>query len=277
MKTIIVAMDFSQGATNALDYAIDIAQYSKAEILLVWIDTYTNEKAVMGEKNEVRHDAKLELQNIVDKNKEKHPELDISFKQKKGKVFQEIANIATTTKADLIVVGTHGVSGFEEFWIGSNAYKIISYAPCPVISVPTKYATGGKIEKIIVPIDDSFDTTRKIPMASQLAVAFQASIELLGVYHSKLTSIKKITDGYIKDSERYLNAKGIPSKFKSCSSNNIATSIVKYAEEINADLIVIMTDQNNANTDIILGVNSQHIINNSNIPILSVKPEKLKI
>lgn len=277
MKTIIVAMDFSQGALNALDYAVDIALSSNAELVLAWIDSQPEEDVILGEKNEIRHDAKLELQNIIDQQKEKHNDLDISFKQRRGKVYQEIATVASSIDADLIVVGTHGISGFEQFWIGSNAYKIISYSPCPVISVPTSFTLGGNIKKIILPIDDGFDTTKKVPMASLIAVSFNAKIQILGIYYSDLTSIRKITDGYIKDAKRYLIGKGIKPEVKSCSSNNISSSIVKYAKELDADLIVIMTDQNKATHDIILGINSQYILNKSSVPILSVKPGKMEI
>ncbi len=277
MKTIIVAMDFSQGALNALNYAVGIALSSNAELILTWVDSNPEEKIALGEKNEIRHDAKLELQRIIDQQKEKHIDLDINFKLKRGKVYQEIATFASSCNADLIVVGTHGTSGFEEFWIGSNAYKIISYSPCPVISVPTSFTLGGKIKNIILPIDDSFDTTKKVPMASLIAVSFNAKIQILGIYYSNLTSIKKITDGYIKDTKRFLIGKGIKPEIKSCSSNNISLSIVKHAKELEADLIVIMTDQNKAAYDIILGVNSQYILNKSSVPILSVKPGKMKI
>ena len=38
--------------------------------------------------------------------------------------------------AGLIITGSHGISGFEEYWIGSNAFKIVTYATCPVVTVP---------------------------------------------------------------------------------------------------------------------------------------------
>lgn len=65
--------------------------------------------------------------------------------------------------------------------------------------------------------------------------------------------------------------------FHQCKSNNTTLSIVKYAEENQSDLIVIMTDQNKATTDILVGRRAQQIINRSRIPVLSVKPFKLEI
>lgn len=267
-------MDFSQGALNALDYAIDIALSTNSEIVLLWVDSENIEKS--GEKNEIRNDAKLELKNLIDEKKVKFHDLKISFKQKRGKVYQELAALALATQADLAIIGTHGIGGFEEFWVGSNAFKIISYAPCPVISVRTDFTKGAKIERIILPIDNSLDTLKKVPMAAKLAKAFDAEILLLGVYYSNLASIRKKTDGYLLEAEKYLSSHDIRLEFKSCKSNNISSSIVMYAEKMNADLIVIMTDQDKATSDIIMGINSQQIINRSPIPILSVKPGKME-
>jgi len=276
MKKIIIAMDFSQGALNAMDYAIDLALITSSEILMLWVDTNIGEKNCAGEKNEIRHDAKLELEKIIQEKQEKHEELKIGYKLRKGKVYQELASQVKNDKTDLVVVGTHGISGFEEFWVGSNAFKIISYSPCPVISVRTDFTTERRIKNIILPIDDSFDTTKKVPMAAKLALAFGADIQLLALHYSELPSLRKITDTHITETKRYLNSKGVKTKFKSCTSNNMSSSIVKYAEDLQADLIVIMTDQDKANKDIIMGFNSQQIINRSAIPILSVKPDKME-
>jgi len=275
MKTIIVAMDFSKGALNALNYAVDVALSTQSEIIMLWVDSNLGEKSA-GEKNEIRNDAKLELKAIVEEKLAQHEDLAISFKLKKGKVYQEIAQLAKALEADLIIVGTHGIGGFEEFWVGSNAFKIISYAPCPVISVRTDFILGGSIKRIILPIDDSFETTKKVPMATKLAQAFNADILVLSIYESDLPSIRKKTDVYVKDTVRFIKSKSINVEETACSSNNIPKSIVQYAEKSEADLIVIMTDQDKASSDIIMGMNSQQIINRSSIPILSVKPDKME-
>jgi len=276
MKKILVGMDFSQGALNALEYSIEVAKNTQAEIILVWIEPNTNDKVLPGEKNEIRYDAKLELQKIIDEHKEKHEGLKIQFKQKRGRVFLEIASLAKSTMADLVIIGTHGIGGFEEFWVGSNAFKIISYCPCPVISVRTDFKKGGEIKKIILPIDDTKDTTLKVPMAVKLAKAFNAEIVVLGIYDKNLTSVRKKTDQYVSKTEKYLVENKINFSFQQCESNKLSCSVVKYAENYHADLMVIMTDQNKVTSDIIMGIRSQQIINRSPIPVLSVKPDKME-
>lgn len=276
MKKILVGMDFSQGALNALDYAIEVAKNTQSEITLVWIEPETNDKLMPGEKNEIRYEAKLDLQKIIALKQEKDSSVKFRFKQKRGKIFLEMASLAESIDTDLVIIGTHGIGGFEEFWVGSNAFKIISYCPCPVISVRTDFHGGGKIKKIILPIDDTRDTTSKVPMAAKLALAFDAEIDILGIYESDLASIRKKTDHYVQKTEKYLSANNIKHQFHHCKSNNLSCSIVKYAENNEADLMVIMTDQNKATSDIIMGRRAQQIINRSPIPVLSVKPDKME-
>lgn len=269
-------MDFSQGALNALDYAVDVAADTHSEITLLWVEPNTSDKVLPGEKNETRYDAKVELQALVDKIILRQPELKVNYKQKRGKIYQEVAAFALQNQTDIVIIGTHGIGGVEEFWVESNAYKIISYCPCPVISVRADYKFGGSINKIILPIDDSLDTTKKVPMAANLAKYFNAEIRVLGVYDSDLISIRKRTDNYVRITESYLDKNEVNHRFIHCTSNNISSSLVKYAEGDGADLMVIMTDQNKATSDIIMGRKAQQIINQSPIPVLSVKPNKME-
>jgi len=278
MKKVLVGMDFSQGAMNALEYSIDLCDKEESEIVLLWVEPLGQENSnVPGQKNEIRHEAKLELDQLIAEKKQKDPNLKISFKQRKGRIYKEFSSFAENGHFDLAIIGTHGIGGFEEFWIGSNAYKIISYCPCPVISVRTDFKKYGRIEKILIPIDDSIDTTKKVPMAVDMAISYKAEIQILAIYESDLSSLRRKVDHYVSEAKAYMESKNINYHFHQCKSNNTSPSIVKYADEHQSDLIVIMTDQNKATTDILMGRRAQQIINRSSIPVLSVKPFKMEI
>lgn len=276
MKDIIVAMDFSKGALRALDYAIKIANNTQSNILLVWVDSQ-NTKEISAElcKNEIRRDAKIELQRIVEENSSLLKGGKFKIKQRKGKVYQELALQVKASNSELIVVGTHGISGFEQFWIGSNAFKIISYAACPVVSIRYDYNIEKPIKRIIVPIDNSIDSIKKVPMAAKLAKAFDAEIHLLSIYTTTLVSVKKKVDRAVMAAEKYLAKENVVFVTKVVQSNNLPITLVDYGKKVKGDMIVIMTDQEKANLSILMGDYSQKIINLSSIPILSVKPENL--
>ena len=276
MKNIIVAMDFSKGADHALEYAITIANTTISNILMVWVDTFQTKEMALGMcKNEIRRDAKIDLQQIV---KDKSSMLTggtLKFKMRKGKVYQELALQAKSSESFLIVVGTHGISGFEEFWIGSNAFKIISYAPCPVISVRVDYDITKPIKTIVLPIDNSLNSTNKVPMAVKLANAFNADIHLLAIYTTNLASLRKKVDRSLIEAEKYLLKEGVNFVKNVTQTNNLPVTVADYSKTVNGDLIVIMTDQDKANLSILMGDYSHKILNLSLQPILSVKPENL--
>jgi nucleotide-binding universal stress UspA family protein len=276
MKNIIVAMDFSKGANHALDYAIKLANKTLSDILMVWVDADQTKETTIGLcKNEIRRDAKIELQRISEEKSASLTGGILKLKQRKGKVYQELALQAKASNSSLIIVGTHGLSGFEEFWIGSNAYKIISYAACPVISIRFDYDVEKPIRTIVVPIDNSPHSTKKIPTVAKLAKAFQADIYLLAMYTTNLASLKKTVDRNLMESEKYLAKENVPYIAQTQQTNNLPLAVVSYAKKVDGDLIVIMTDQDIANRNIVMGDYSQTIINLSHLPILSVKPENL--
>lgn len=276
MKNIIVAMDFSTGAFNALNYAINIANTINSDILLVWVDTCSTKEFIVDlHKNEIRRDAKIELQRIVSDKSNLLTGGKFKIKLRKGKVYQELALQAKASATELVVVGTHGISGFEEFWIGSNAFKIISYNPCPVISVPVDYNFERPLKTIVLPIDNSLDSLKKVPMATKLALAFQSEIHILSIYTTNLSSLKKKVDRSVMDTEKYIAKENVPYKITLVQSNNLPVSVIDYAKKVDADLVVIMTDQEKANLSVLMGDYSQKIINLSSVPIVSVKPANL--
>lgn len=184
MKEIIVAIDFSKGSLHALDYAIAFANTVKSNIMMVWVDNNLNQDfAFTSEVNEFREEASRNMEEILKAKKGRLKHGKLSYKLRKGKVYQEIANQAKYNDASLIIAGTHGVTGYEEFWIGSNAYRIVSYAPCPVITVRYDYQiTGNGIKSIVLPIDSTLDTRQKVPFTVELAKLFGADIHILALY-----------------------------------------------------------------------------------------------
>ena len=66
-------------------------------------------------------------------------------------------------------MGTHGASGFEKLWVGSNAYRVASAAPCPVITIRETFEKET-FSRILVPLDNSKETRQKIPMAIFFAI-----------------------------------------------------------------------------------------------------------
>ena len=80
---------------------------------------------------------KSQFQKLIDKYSPELPDSTIDYAIREGKIYREIIDEAKEIESLCIIMGTHGISGFEQFWIGSNANKLISVSPCPVITLRT--------------------------------------------------------------------------------------------------------------------------------------------
>jgi len=275
MKQIIVAIDFSKTSLNALDYGIHLANEAKANIQMVWVDNTTSEEVVFeGFAHEERNEKVVLLKELQGKYAKSLKYGKLDFKTRKGKVYIEIAQQAKSINADLIIAGTHGVSGFEEFWIGSNAYRIVTNAPCPLITLRHD-CKGCDINKIVIPIDSSQETRQKIPIASQIAQMFNSEIHVLSLYSTPLKSVQRRVDNYARHVIEYFEERKIKYIAITKESENITRTTIDYAESVNADLIAIMTEQETTTANIFLGPYAQQMINHSSVPVLSMRSKEL--
>ncbi len=276
MKDIIVAIDFSKGSLHALDYAIEFANHVKSNLMMVWVNSQLNQETFNSESNQYKDEAVKNFEDLLESKSDKLKYGKLTYKMRKGKVYQEIASQAKAINAGLIIAGTHGVTGFEEFWIGSNAYRIVSYAPCPVITVRYDFNIKPEgIKSIVLPIDNSSDTRQKIPYAVHLAKAFNAEIHLLAIYSTNLKSMQRRVENSALMAQRYIEEAGIKYSLSSKHAENITNSTLEYAQLVDADLIAIMTEQETNASNILLGPFAQQMVNYSQIPVLSIQPKEI--
>ncbi len=276
MKEIIVAIDFSKGSLYALELAIDIANKTNANIMMVWVDSQgDSDSEYFASGNEVRNDAKIHIEKIQEDYQKKLVSGTLSYKLRKGRVYSEIANQAKYNDADLIIAGTHGASGFEKMWMGSNAFRIVTYAPCPVITIRYGFNFNKHLEKIILPIDSSTDTRQKVPFACKMAKYFNAEIHILGLYTTTLKAIRRKVDTYVTQVEHYLDENQTKYVTNFLEADNTTTTTIDYSQKINADLVVIMTEQEKTAANFWLGPYAQQMVNNSPIPVLSIQPVEI--
>ena len=275
MKEIIVAIDFSKGSLYALELAIDIANKTSANIMMVWVDSETDADSEHSIGSELRNDAKLHIEKIQKEYQPKLVNSTLSFKLRKGRVYSEIANQAKYNDADLIIAGTHGASGFEKMWMGSNAFRIVTYAPCPVMTIRYGFNFNKKLEKILLPIDSSADTRQKVPFACRMAKYFDAEIHILGLYTTTLKAIRRKVDTYVEQVEKYMGENNVKYITSFQEADNTTTKTIEYSQQINADLNVIMTEQEKTAANFWLGPYAQQMVNNSPVPVLSIQPVEI--
>lgn len=262
MKTIVVPIDFSSLSLNGLKLAIMVANKYKASICMVHVQTTTKVPQI-----------KEKFEEIVLKFDKRLKYGKLEFVIRKGKIYKEVANQAKYLDAGMIVSSTHGISGFEEFFIGSNAYKIASLAPCPVLTI-RRNTCPSKFERIVVPIDTSKTTRQKLNITVEFAKIFKSEVHILAVASDKSKESKATLKSYLIQVEEYMKKNNVPYEIQEELGGNIAANTMTYAKGVNADLIVIMTEQEETFSNVLMGPYAQQMVNHSSVPVLCVHPRE---
>lgn len=139
-KTVIVPTDFSKTSIEALKYAREFAEEFGARLVLVHVvekppfiaGVETNVLALS--EKEIVANAKNELGILADRELEG---VSVEITVRKGKAFDEINELASESKADLIIISTHGYTGLKHTLLGSTAERVVRHAPCAVLVVRT--------------------------------------------------------------------------------------------------------------------------------------------
>ena len=266
MSKILVGFDFSKGSAYAVDLSIDIANRTQLDLLLVYVKEKDEDEAPIRAEIERRNAGVAHLLK----------DIRMDYVVCEGKVADQLCAQAEACDAELIVVGTHGMSGFTKNWIGRNTYRTIAKAKCPVLTIREDFNFNKALERIVVPLDNTSDTRQKLPAAARFAKIFGSEIHVLGLYTSESTDIRNIVNSYVKGTDTYLTKHGIKHQ-STCVAvpKNLTVTTLEYAEKVNADLIVIMTEQESTLTSFILGNYAEQMLTLSTRPVLTVRPEEL--
>jgi len=279
MKTIISAIDFSDCSINALEHAVSIARCTKANILMVWVNNpYTTKTILSSDRSDdLVEEVERQFNRLITKYSAELPGLKIDYIIREGKVYKEVVSQARESDAWLIVAGTHGSSGFEELWMGSNANRIVSVAPCPIITIRAGVEISRNLERIVMPIDSTMETRQKVPFTAELANAFGAEVHVLAVYTTSVEDVRRLVLSYAKQTAKYLKDKGLKHQVIETESENLSTTTIQYAQKIDANLISIMTEQEKTALNVWIGPYAQQMVHHSPIPVLSLHPKEILI
>jgi len=275
MKNFIVPIDFSPASLKGLDLAVLFSQKQYVHIQLVNVLTTSGDyhpSTLLEEENY----AQEKMEEILAAYKDKLGSgSTLKYIIKRGKVFKEVVNQVNSYKDVVVSASTHGASGFEELFAGSNALKIMASTSRPVFTLRSKPCPKD-IKKIVVPIKLHVDTRQKVPVAAELAELFGAEIHLVSIStrHNKRDLAR--LNSYTKQASVYLKSKKIPHTVKQMVGDSLPVLTVNYAEAIGADLVVIMSSSIDK-WNVFLGSYAQQMLNRSTFPLLCIKPKEKHI
>jgi len=276
MKKILVAVDFSECSINALEHAITIAHKADAGIEMMFVVKPDSSKDLFTEGAQTLSAmVKDKFDELIEKYQPKLGKNKLSYLIKQGKVYHEIVEEADKKDVFLVIAGTHGSSGFEEFWMGSNANRIVSALRKPVITIRGGVSIKRDLEKVILPLDSTPETRQKVPFTAYMAKIFNAEVHILRVYTSNVAAVIRKIDSYSEQVVKHLEEENIHYVLESVHADNLTDATIEYALKVNANLISIMTEQEITTRNLLLGPYAQQMVNHSPIPVLSMHPKEL--
>ncbi len=179
---ILLPTDFSENAILATKYALNLAKKANAHIIV--FHSYD----VPHYERSLTTSLHLEMKQIAEQHMEEFEAEQLAGKGVSYEVLVRIGNpiriakeLIKAKKIELVVMGTKGASGIEEFLIGSNASSIIQNVEVPVLVIP-EMATENPIKRIVLATDLEFkERIRPIEQLKQLADLLGAEVNVLHI------------------------------------------------------------------------------------------------
>jgi len=140
IRTILVPIDFSESARSVIEWAAHFARESNSKLILFhayhlpvefqqlegaylppdfWANVKSETQASLARYEAELRESGHSVESVV----------------REGYAATAIIDEATECGADLIVIGTHGLSGLQHMLLGSIAERVVQKAPCPVLTV----------------------------------------------------------------------------------------------------------------------------------------------
>ncbi|CAN5140936.1 hypothetical protein BH09BAC3_BH09BAC3_32280 [soil metagenome] len=276
IRKVLVAMDFSPESMNALKTAVAICKRQFAVLTLIHVVEiplfYTVESGRM--LNAMLPGlVKIANENLGALSKKIAIEhsIPVSHIVQSGNAADEVCRWAFDYETDLVVTGTHGTSGLREFFLGSNSYRVVKNAPCPVLTIPGNN-TWIDFRKILFPVRlvphilDKYDIVRPIAKKNGSSMLIAGLVDKREVADANEMSV--LVD-YIRNQ---ISEDDIICNGKVYYCEDITKQVLTLSNLEKPDLIVITTSLDETIRDFFLGPYSQGIVNRSLFPVLSIRP-----
>lgn len=275
MDKIIVPIDFSKYSEYALEAAAILAKKNNAEILALHMLEMSDGLLTGsddGQKPKVLFFLKLAEQKFDEfLNKEYLQGIKITPIVKHFKVFSEVSEVAQEHQADLIVMGSHGVSGFTEVFVGSNTEKVVRHSEIPVLVIKQK-PTNLDFETVVFASNFSENAVSSYLRASKM-LQDSSQMQLLYVnvpgenFKSTAEMEQQVADFLMKADGHMDQLNNV----NYVSDYSVEKGIINFSNLVGADLIMMPTHGRKGLSHFFEGSISEDLVNHANLPVMTFK------
>lgn len=269
IQNILVPMDLSETSLNALHTAVSLAKKHRADVHLLYVEEALpgafDSHADVFLSSQANMDVLIALAGSVNQAEGILP----TVMEEEGNVVECIIRAGIKTQCDLIVMGTHGASGFRDGFIGTNAYNVIKYSACPVLTIPPKRKFTS-FKKILFPIKPISGAFLPYDVASHF-LASNSLIDVLGLSYLKIERETDVLDKIVEEfRDRWENEK-VKIQTAWSQGTSVANDILQFAQQTAPELIVLTSVLDAIPKANFIGPNAQKVINGSRVPVLHIK------
>jgi nucleotide-binding universal stress UspA family protein len=292
VKTILVPVDFSSNSERTLPWAFRLAKAHGATVHLLHAVTPV---PVLPEQFDLPPDLPEQLRAGAEARLKQlaagAPEgVEGSWSAEYGQPSEVIATAVERLGADLVVLGTRGLTGLEHLLLGSTAERALRLVECPVLNIhPEDRPAEGPLRSILVPTDFSEGANQAIEAALSIfhLEAEATRLVLLNVHHvpggygiygpggalalqAYHESAEELLNAELERIARPLRARGVSVEF--CVRSGYPSEvIVQEAKEKQVDLIAMGTHGRSGLGRLVLGSTTERVVQHAECPVLTVR------
>ena len=294
-RHVLCPFDFSESSLRALDYAVIVARRFKAQLTVLHaaptFDPLTTRTGPLADDLRIvaiptREDVVTELAGIAHDAGADAERLTAVAEA--GQTVATIVDHALSGKADLLVVGTHGRSGFERLLLGSVTEKLLRKTPCPVLTVPPHLERASLpragFARVLCPIDFSPAALQALGFALELArdpggaVTVLHVIEFLAEHEPRATAhfnVEEFRRALVEDAHERLRKVVAEASAGGRTVRDVAVIGRAYTEVLRLgrdhDLIVMGAQGHGGLALSLFGSTTQHVVRGAACPVLTVR------
>ena len=273
MKTIIVPTDFSPTATNAMNFAADMAMNINASLMLLHVYqvpvSMTDVPVVLISADELKKDSERQL------NEAKESLTHITSGKVKiyteaimGDVADELEDVCNRIEPFAVVMGTKGTSGLERMLFGSTTLTAIRHLKWPVIVVPPGKEYGAGIKKIGFACDfDKVVENTPVQFIKNMVKAFNAELHVLNVDYEN-RHFKPETPEESLMLQTLLE--DLNPAYHFVNNKDIEDGINEFAETNNIDLLITIPKKHSLLDGLFKHSSTKGLVMQSHVPVMCV-------
>jgi nucleotide-binding universal stress UspA family protein len=270
MKRILVPCNFSTYAEMAIQFATELARVNNAEILLLTV-LQNPDPGIPVDAEEIALTTEAQKQKFTHFMKShNHPSVAVSHLVRYGQITPVVLDVIEKNQIDVVVMGTHGSRGWNEFFMGSNVEKIVRTSPVPVFAVKKK-TTIRSVHNIVFPTNLQLNQKDVVEKIKAIQEMFHAKLHLLRIgteedqEESEVLAALEVYASHYQLSNYTVSVR---------NTDDIRQGILQFAREMNSDMILMATHGNRDPKDMYKQSITADVVNHANLPVWTCCTEK---